>query len=214
MTGRVQRVGMLRTDTKGFARMEGSSPMKAWLEIDEEHVADMRIFDVTRRILRNPRNGRDRAIARIESRDWVNVVAVTTNAEIVLVRQWRHGTEHFTLEIPGGMVDPGESPKDAAVRELREETGFSGGTVSELGVVEPNPAFMSNRCHTYLVENCSRTDSQALDDGEDIEVTARPLGSIRQLVAEGTIDHALVICGFWWLSLRRPDLLDSNSAGQ
>jgi 8-oxo-dGTP pyrophosphatase MutT (NUDIX family) len=188
--------------------------MAEWLQIDEEHVADMRIFDVTRRILRNPRNGRDRAIARIESSDWVNVVAVTTDAEIVLVRQWRHGTEHVTLEIPGGMIDPGEAPADAAVRELREETGFSGGTVSELGVVEPNPAFMSNRCHTFLVENCSRTDAQALDDGEDIEVTTRPLESIRALVADGSIDHALVVCGFWWLALRRPDLLGLGSPGQ
>jgi len=194
--------------------MEGSAHIDEWLRIDEEHVADMRIFDVTRRTLRNPRNGKDRAIARIESRDWVNVVAVTTNDELVLVRQWRHGTEHVTLEIPGGMVDPGESPAEAAVRELREETGFSGGTVSELGVVEPNPAFMSNRCHTYLVENCSRTDAQALDDGEDIEVTTRPLASIRELVTGGAIDHALVICGFWWLALRRPDLLGPGSAGQ
>ncbi len=193
--------------------MEGSAHMAEWLQIDEEHVADMRIFDVTRRILRNPRNGRDRAIARIESSDWVNVVAVTTDAEIVLVRQWRHGTEHVTLEIPGGMVDPGEAPADAAVRELREETGFSGGTVSELGVVEPNPAFLSNRCHTFLVENCSRTNAQALDDGEDIEVTTRPIGSIRELVADGSIDHALVVCGFWWLALRRPDLLGLGSAG-
>jgi ADP-ribose pyrophosphatase len=188
--------------------------MAEWLQIDEEHVADMRIFDVTRRILRNPRNGRDRAIAHIESSDWVNVVAVTTDAEIVLVRQWRHGTEHVTLEIPGGMVDPGEAPADAAVRELREETGFSGGTVSELGVVEPNPAFLSNRCHTFLVENCSRTDAQALDDGEDIEVTTRPVESIRALVADGSIDHALVVCGFWWLALRRPDLLGLGSPGQ
>ena len=194
--------------------MEGSAPLGEWLQLDEEPVADMRIFGVTRRIMRNPRNGRDREIAIIDSRDWVNVVAVTTDAEIVLVRQWRHGTEHVTLEIPGGLVDPGESPADAAVRELREETGFSGGTVSALGVVEPNPAFMSNRCHTYLVEDCSRTGVQALDDGEDIEVTTRPLASIRELVAGGAIDHALVVCGFWWLALRRPDLLGLDPAGR
>jgi ADP-ribose pyrophosphatase len=182
-------------------------PMDEWLQIDEEHVADMRIFDVTRRTLRNPRNGKDRSIARIESRDWVNVVAVTTDREIVLVRQWRHGTEHVTLEIPGGLVDPGESPREAAVRELCEETGYSGGTVSELGIVEPNPAFLNNRCHTYLVENCARQQAQQLDDGEDIEVLTAPVGSISTLVSDGAISHALVICGFWWLALRRPDLL-------
>jgi 8-oxo-dGTP pyrophosphatase MutT (NUDIX family) len=188
--------------------------MDQWIELDEERVADMRIFDVTRRTLRNPRNGKDRSIARIESRDWVNVVAVTTDAEVVLVRQWRHGTGHVTLEIPGGLVDAGESPAEAAVRELLEETGFSGGVARALGVVEPNPAFMNNRCHTFLIENCSRSHAQALDDGEDIEVSTVPVGSLRELVTTGAIGHALVICGFWWLALRRPDLMDLHVAGE
>jgi ADP-ribose pyrophosphatase len=187
LTGRAQHVGMFRAGTGGIARMEGSAHMAEWLQLDEEHVADMRIFDVTRRTLRNPRNGRDRAIARIQSPDWVNVVAVTKHAEIVLVRQWRHGTEHVTLEIPGGMVDPGEAPADAAVRELREETGFSGGTVSELGVVEPNPAFMSNRCHTYLVENCARTDAR------------RHISPMRRLLPLQTV-RAQCESSFWFVA--------------
>lgn len=182
-------------------------PIDEWKQISHEHVADLRVFDVTRRILRNPRNGKDREIARIETRDWVNVVAVTSELEVVLVTQWRHGTEKATLEIPGGLIDAGEDPRDAAVRELKEETGYTGGTVSALGVVEPNPAILDNRCFTFLIEGCQLTHDLELDDGEDIEVSTRPLADVARTIAEGEIDHSLVVCGFWWLALKRPDLL-------
>lgn len=181
--------------------------IQKWQHLSREHVADMRVFDVTRHVLRNPRNGMDRQIARIETRDWVNVVAVTAEREVVLVRQWRHGTEHETLEIPGGLIDAGEDPREAAIRELREETGYTGTTVSGLGVVEPNPAILDNRCFTFLVEDCRRTDAMALDDGEDIEVETLPLDEIPHAIGRGDIEHSLVVCGFWWLALKRPDLL-------
>lgn len=181
-------------------------PVKKWQEIDTHHVADMRIFQLWRHTMRNPRNDAKRSIARIESPDWVNVVALTEARDVVLVRQWRHGTRHATLEIPGGLVEAGETPHAAAVRELREETGHTGGASSDIGVVEPNPAIFSNRCHTVLVEGCAKTQELALDAGEDIEVIERPLMTIPALIADGSIDHALVVCGFWWLALKRPDL--------
>lgn len=177
-----------------------------WETISDEHVVDMEIFNVYRRISRSPRTGQERRISRVVCGDWVNVVALTPEREVVLVRQYRHGTETFTLEIPGGLIDPGESPRDAAIRELAEETGHTGGTVSELGVVEPNPAFLSNRTWTYLVEGCTPTQELQMDAGEDIEVLTEPLSAIPRIVAEGGIAHSLVLSGFWWLALKRPDL--------
>lgn len=180
--------------------------IEPWFIFDDELVADAKIFRLRRLTTRSPRTGEDRAIALVETGDWVNVVALTPEREVVLVRQFRHGTGSVTLEIPGGLVDAGERPEEAAVRELREETGHTGREVTRVGMVHPNPAFLTNRCYTYLVENCSETHALALDPGEDIEVLRLPLHRIPTEIAEGRITHALVICGFLWLAQKRPDL--------
>jgi len=172
------------------------------------HVAHAtRIMDLTEVTAISPRTGSEQIYTRLESPEWVNVVPITPAHDLILVRQWRHGTREFTLEIPGGLVDAGESPAVAAAREVREETGFAGDAVTELGVVESNPAIFNNRTHTYLMENCRLVGDLQQDDGEDIEVVRLPLSDVPGLVRDGVIAHSLVICGFWWLALRRPDLL-------
>ncbi|HKK71252.1 MAG TPA: NUDIX hydrolase [Candidatus Krumholzibacteria bacterium] len=181
--------------------------VQKWERLSQETVARTRIFDLTLQMMRNPRNGVVRDINLLETRDWVNVVAVTTGHELVLVEQYRHGIDDVTLEIPGGIVDPGEDPRDTAVRELREETGYEGTHVTSLGAVQPNPAILGNLCHTYLVEECRSAHDLELDVGEDIEVQTMPVGEIPGAIASGRIRHALVVCGIWWLATRRPDLL-------
>lgn len=182
-------------------------PLEPWLYTDCQDVADLRIFRVLQETAASPRTGKAHVFTRVVSPTWVNVVPVTARGEVVLVRQWRHGIKDFTLEIPGGLVDGDESPAAAAVREVREETGHAGDPPVEIGVVEANPAFMPTLTHTFLVENCRHVGAPEPDPGEDLEVILEPLAAIPALIARGAIRHSLVVCGFWWLALRRPDLL-------
>jgi 8-oxo-dGTP pyrophosphatase MutT (NUDIX family) len=181
--------------------------LQPWRYLEDEQLVDVRIFTLQRETAVSPRTGKARDFVHIASRNWVNVIPLTTSGEVVLVRQWRHGVKEFTLEIPGGLVDVGEAPGEAAAREAREETGYAGDLPVRLGVVEPNPAILNNVTYTYLIENCQLVGDQELDAGEDVEVVLASLADIPQLVGGGTIQHSLVICGFWWLAQRRPDLL-------
>lgn len=178
--------------------------MKRWRHGNKQLVADLGIFRAYRLTARSPRTGQAHPISLLEAVDWVNVIALTPDLQVVLVRQFRHGTRDFTLEIPGGQVDARETPAQAAVRELREETGFAGGRPVLLGTVTPNPAFLNNRCHTVLLRHCRPVAEPELDRGEDIEVLLRPLAEIPEIIRSGGIDHALVICAFWWLAQRYP----------
>ena len=180
--------------------------LKPWTYDEDDPVVDAGVFRLHRQRTRSPRTGAERRISVLEAGDWVNVIALTRNGNVVLVRQFRHGTRSFTLEIPGGMVDKGESPAHAAARELREESGYAGDGPVLLGIVAPNPAILNNRCHTFLFEDCSQVGEPELDRGEDIEVLTYPLAEIPALIAAGSIDHALVICAFWWFFQRRASM--------
>jgi ADP-ribose pyrophosphatase len=177
--------------------------IRPWPIHSSEPVADMRIFQVRRDHTISPRNGARRDVAVVDTLDWVNIIALTAEREVVCVRQYRHGTRQITLEIPGGIVQHGEDPGAAGARELGEETGYAGEGLTRLGVVEPNPAFLTNRCHTYLVTGARRVGDQQLDEGEDIEVVLLPLAQVPAAIADGRITHALVVCAFWWLASRR-----------
>jgi ADP-ribose pyrophosphatase len=178
--------------------------LQPWVRREERIIADTSIFQVRSVLARSPRTGEDRWLSVVTTGDWINVIALTDDGHVVLVRQFRHGTREFTLEIPGGLIDPGETPAQAGARELREESGYAGGEPVSLGVVNPNPAFINNRCHTVLIEGCRRVGDPQPDGGEDIETELRPLSTIPQAIASGEIDHALVICAFWWLAQARP----------
>jgi ADP-ribose pyrophosphatase len=129
--------------------------------------------------------------------DWVNIVPITTENEVVLIKQYRHAVEDVCLEIPGGSLNPGsgESPEEAARRELIEETGFVPEKLILLGCHEPNPALQSNKLWTYVALGCKKTQEQQLDAYEDIEVLTCPSKEVLKFVKEGKIKHSLVIAG-------------------
>ncbi len=176
--------------------------LKLWSETSRRLIYAGRIFSVLQVRRRSPTSGGEFAFDIVEGPDWVNVVALTEARRVVLIRQYRAGSQTITLEIPGGTVDEKETPLDAARRELAEETGYAADTWELIGRVEPNPAFQTNRTYTYLAGNARPTQPQRLDDTELIEVDERELGEVPSLIGEGTITHALVVCAFFHLANR------------
>ena len=169
-----------------------------WTWISSKVLAACRIFTLSREIYRSPRTGKEHEFYLLDSGDWVNVIPLTPDEEVILVKQFRFGTKDFSLEIPGGMVDGEESPAQAVGRELLEETGYAGDQPILLGMVHPNPAIHTNRCYTYLVRNAAFHHPPRQDSTEDIEVQIVPLAEIPRMIHEGRITHALVIAAFYW----------------
>lgn len=181
--------------------------LRPWTLLVESLLTETRIFRLMAERWRSPRTGDEHVFTCVDAPDWVNVVALDGEGRMVLVRQFRFGTRAFTLETPGGMCDPGEDPRETALRELREETGYVGARVIDLGHSEPNPAIFNNRVHMFLVEGCERTGELVLDAGEDIEVVALPVDEVLAMVERGEIGHALVLVALSRFDLYRRGLL-------
>lgn len=179
-------------------------PDDSWSLLGSRHVSDQRIFQIRHDRYRVEPAGAELDFVVLDSPDWVNVVPLTADGQVVLIRQYRHGIRRVTLEIPGGMVDANESPQEAAVRELREETGFVAQRVRPLGRVSPNPAIQNNFSYSFLAEGCRRVTEPQPDPFERIEVLTRPLGEIERMIRREEICHALVINAFALMGVLRP----------
>jgi ADP-ribose pyrophosphatase len=167
---------------------------------------DYRIFTTSFVDAAHPQTGAIHRFTRIDSPDWVNVIALTPENRVVLVRQYRAGVDRVCLEIPGGMIDPGEDPVAAAARELAEETGYTGGHWELIGRVSPNSAFQNNTLFSVLARGVTRTQPPNPDDGEVLTVETATLADCRRYLLAGEIDHALVMVAFAHLALRQCEL--------
>jgi ADP-ribose pyrophosphatase len=193
-----------------------------WPLIRSKPEKSYRVFSVRTDTARSPRTGKEHDFYVIESVDWVGIIPLTPDSQVVMVRQYRHGTRQISLEIPGGLVNPKDTPLDTARKELLEETGYQAEEITLIGTAHPQPAVLNNRNFTFLATNVQKTaaldpstvlrpfdfaqdrrgsgqgSGQCLDEGEDIEVVLVPLSEIPRLIREGEITNAMVILAFYW----------------
>lgn len=176
--------------------------IKPWQKTDSKALGNFRVFTLRQDFKISPRTGQPHDFYVLDCPDWVNVVALTPDKQIVMIEQYRHGTDTVELEIPGGVIDARDaSPVAAGIRELREETGYEGEKPRLIGKILPNPAIMSNTCHTLLVENTQLKHPVEWDHGEDIITRLMPVADIPRLIKTGQIRHSLVVVALYHFEL-------------
>jgi ADP-ribose pyrophosphatase len=174
-----------------------------WEVLKSDIIYRCRIFSVRRDQSRSLRSGQTGDFHVLESNDWVNVVPLTPEQQVVMVRQFRHGIRDLTLEVPAGLIDPGDrSPAQAAMRELREETGYAARELIPLGTVHPNPAMMNNHCYIFVARDVELQGAPQWDATEELVVESVPLDRVPELIVNGTISNALTLVAFHLLELR------------
>ncbi len=173
------------------------SAIQAWSRLSHQVLASSRIMKFCRVEDQSPYTDRVHEFVYLDSADWVNIVPITLEDEVVMVKQFRHGDQSISLEIPGGMVDEGEAPDIAASRECWEETGYRTTSVESIGVLTPNPAIFNNSLHTYsaLVEEFEAVTYQSAT--EKTQVVLVPIAELAERMISGEINHALVCATLW-----------------
>jgi 8-oxo-dGTP pyrophosphatase MutT (NUDIX family) len=173
--------------------------IKIWKKEKSKLLADCKVFRVREDLVKS--DDKNLKVYIVENPDWVNIIALTEERKVVLIEQYRYGIEQVILEIPGGIIDEGETPEIAAKRELMEETGFTSKNWILLGESNPNPAIQNNKIYHFLALNASKTDNVKFDENELVVTKLVKLDEISELIKEGIIKHSLVIAAFHYFSL-------------
>ncbi len=167
-----------------------------WDDLGSEMLYKTSIFSL-RSVHRQSQDGREAPFISVEAPDWVTVIAeLERDGQLVypIVRQYRHGTQKVGLEFPAGVIDPGETPAQAAGRELLEETGCEAGELKQIGSVSPNPAFMTNTTYTYLARDVRQvTEELNLDTNELLDVHVFSRNQLEREIGVAPFDSAITI---------------------
>ncbi len=183
---------------------------ETWKRIRSETVADARVFTVRKDFCQRDSDGTESTFFVVENPDWVNVIALTKDGNVILIEQFRHGAEEVILEIPGGMVDEGENHTVTAARELLEETGYAPSEVIGLGMAHPNPAIQNNAVYFYLALDCEFRQEPHFDTTEHVVTRLVPLEEIKNLIESEQITHSLVLDSFLRFFLRQNEILKTR----
>jgi len=170
---------------------------KPWHELSRETLLECRVFSVERSIAESPVDASQHDYFRVRNVPWVQIIPVTANNEIVMVRQYRHGSSSLVLEVPGGQVDLGEDPAAAAMRECFEETGYRAARVHAMASINPNPAIHTALLHSFYAHGVELVGEVQNSATEITEVVLVPVDSLAELLRSDAIDHALVVATLW-----------------
>lgn len=183
-----------------------------WDTNNSELLLHTPVFDIVNES-KSSRTGVDGDYVAIEAPNWVVVVAVHDD-NFVLVRQWRHGEERVTLEFPGGVCEDGENPKDTALRELWEETGFKANKITRLCTVSANPALFRNHFSVFLAEDLVQTKERQLDEDEILDFEEMPIDEVIAKYGDGELTHAYMgtalACYFRHLKEANGDIVENS----
>lgn len=185
--------------------MSDKEEKQLWTSLETELVFKCPVFNVEREKSLCRRSGVAHDFYTFDFANWVNVIAVTKKNELVMIKQFRHGTSKLELEIPGGCIDKTDStPLAAGARELFEETGFiadlSKGEI--IGHVSPNPALQGNVCYTAYFRDVEQSGSAAMEETEDIETLTVPVSELEKMIDSGMIIHGLVLNAIMFFRLK------------
>ena len=175
-------------------------PVDHWPLLTEETVLVTPVFEVRRHWFRSPKDGRDKPFTVLGCPDWVQVLALTSDHRALLVRQFRHGTRQISLELPGGVIEPGQTPEEAGRRELREETGCTADDFRLLAAFRPNPAVQNNTAYIFTAQNARTDGPTQFDENEDLDLVLVPAAELPGLVLSGAVDHVIMAAAILFYS--------------
>jgi 8-oxo-dGTP pyrophosphatase MutT (NUDIX family) len=177
--------------------MDTINEEKKWTILSTEYLVKRPWLTARRDVTELPDGRVNKEYYVLEYPDWVNIIAITKDGQIVMERQYRHALGKTCYELPCGVIEAGETPLEAAKRELLEETGFAGGEWQEWMTLSPNPATSTNLAHSFLASGVEKVSGQHLDATEDIDVYLLDQDYVRELLQNNQILQALMAAPLW-----------------